>query len=95
MTAAYEHPYFSIFKIRNVITFNKNVPLTKPMDDSMSRFEGTHNLSMKRNRAFSTEQQNHLINNLSSRQNTLQSIDKNDTFDDNIEHKRDTINSGY
>jgi hypothetical protein len=96
MTAAYDHPYFSIFKIRNVIMFNKNLPLTKPFDDSMSRFESSRNLSLKRNRAFSTEQQPHILNTLHSRQKTLESVEKNETlFDDNIEHDRNTINSGY
>jgi hypothetical protein len=96
MTAAYDHPYFSIFKIRNVIMFNKNLPLTKPVDDSMSRFETARNVSLKRNRAFSTEQQPHILNTLSSRQKTLESAEKNENlFDDSIEHDRNTINSGY
>ena len=96
MTAAYDHPYFSIFKIRNAIILNKNLPISKTVDDSMSRFETARNLSLQRNRAFSTEQQPHIMNTLSSRQKTLESVDKNETlFDDNIEHERNTIDSGY
>ena len=75
---------------------NKNHPIPKTVDDSMSRFETSRNLSLQRNRAFSTEQQPHILNTLSSRQKTLESVDKNETlFDDNIEHERNMFDSGY
>ena len=75
---------------------NKNLPVPKTVDDSMSRFETSRNLSLQRNRAFSTEQQPHILNTLSSRQKTLESFDKNETlFDDKIEHEKNMIDSGY
>lgn len=56
---AYEHPYFSRFKIRNVILFAKNTSSNEKkvvIDDSNNYSQNFRNMSMKRTRAFSTEQ---------------------------------------